>query len=177
LGFAIVRVDYLAAGEVSTCEVIMNPAELADDIATAMKYLRAQRFVKPEAINVLAWSYGGGAALNALTKTESREPVQVAAVVAYYPHLALARPWSVDVPALVLCGADDTVAPCERFEALLAEVPTRERGKVVKYPESYHAFDNSDLPAKTVSLSGNAVGYNEKSAIAAWAEVEKFLRR
>jgi len=177
LGFAVIRVDYLAAGEVNACDSIIYPAELADDIVTVTKYLRAQSFVKPDAINVLAWSYGGGAAFNALTKTESREPAQVAAVVAYYPYLALARPWSVDVPALVFCGDEDTVAPCARFESLLDEVPTRARVKVVKYPESYHVFDNSELPTKVTSVSGSTIGYNEKSATAAWAEVEKFLRR
>ena len=78
----------------------------------------------------------------------------VAAVVAYYPYLSLARPWSVDVPALVLCSAQDTTAPCDRFETLLAEVPVRDRVKIVKYAEGYHAFDNSDLPAKTESPSG-----------------------
>jgi dienelactone hydrolase len=177
LGFAVIRVDYHAAGEVGSCELIMNPAEVADDIVTATKYLRAQSFIKHEAINVLGWSYGGGAAINALTKTETREPAQVAAVVAYYPYMALARPWSVDVPALILCAANDTLAPCERFESVLAEVPTRARVKVVKYPESYHVFDNPELPTKVTSVSGNTIGYNEKSATAAWAEVEKFLRR
>lgn len=177
LGFVVARVDYLAAGDVGSCDVIMNPAEVADDIVTTSKYLRAQSFVKPESINVLAWSYGGGAAFNALTKTESRDPVRVAAVVAYYPYLSLARPWSVDVPALVLCSAQDTTAPCDRFETLLAEVQARDRVKIVKYAEGYHAFDNSDLPAKTESPGGNVVGYNEKTATAAWVEVEKFLRR
>lgn len=178
LGFAVIKVDYLAAGEVDTCQFIMNPAELADDIVTTTKYLRAQSFIKHEAINVLGWSYGGGAALNALTKTNSREPAQVATVVAFSPFLALLRPWSVDVPALVLCTADDTVAPCELFEALLAEVPTKSRVKFVKYPEGYHGFENSDLPVKTESPSGMGfIGYNEKAATAAWAEVEKFLRR
>lgn len=176
-GFAVIRVDYHAAGQVSTCEVIMNPTEVADDVATAVKFLRAQPFVKTDAINMLAWSYGGAAAFNALSESDGRTPAQVAAVVAYYPLIGLIRPWNVDVPALVLCGASDEIAHCERFEALLAAVPGRGQVKIITYPESMHGFDNSDLPARSMNVGGRPINHNAKTAPASWAEAEKFLRR
>lgn len=176
LGFAVIRVDYLAAGELSNCGFIMNPAELANDLVTASEYLRTQSFIKPDAINVLAWSYGGGVAFNALVKTEEREPVRIAAVVAYYPMLPVASPWNVDVPVLVMCSAEDTVAHCDHFERLLAEVPNRRSVKFVKYPEGFFGFDNPDLGPKVQHFRGY-YGYKQTTATAAWSEVVKFLHR
>lgn len=176
-GFAVLRVDYHAAGQVSTCEVIMNPDEVATDVATAAKYLRDQSFIKPDAINMIAWSYGAGAAFNALDGSDGREPAQFAAVVAYYPIVGMIRPWEKVVPALVLCGEQDVTAHCERLDPLLPLLPGGKQVKVVSYPETSHGFDNSDLPAKTTTMSGNPMGYNAAIAPSAWSEAEKFLRR
>lgn len=176
-GFAVLRVNYHAAGEVTTCEVIMNPAEVTADVATAAKFLRAQPFIKPGAINIIAWSYGAGAAFNALDGSDGREPAQIAALIAYYPVVGMIRPWEKVVPALVLCGDDDVHAHCERLDPLLSLLPGGKEVKVVSYPQTWHGFDNSDLPAKTATMSGNPMGYNSAIAPAAWSEVEKFLRR
>jgi len=177
LGFVTIRVDYLAAADSSSCEVIMNPSELGDDVATAAKYLREQSYVKPDAINLLAWSYGGVPTFHALRKTESREPVQLAAVVAYGPYISLPEQLKVETPVLVLCTAQDTQSACSRVETLLTEEPAKGRLRIVKYEEGYHGFDNSDLPAKVETLNGNVIGYKEATATIAWVEVAKFLRR
>lgn len=176
-GFAVLRVNYLAAGQVSTCEVIMNPEEVTADVASAAKYLRAQPFIKPDAINVIGWSYGAGAAFNALDGGDGREPAQVAAVVAYYPVVGWIRPWEKVVPILVLCGDLDVTAHCERLDPLLPLLPGGKQVKVVTYAQTAHGFDNSDLPAKTTTMNGNPAGYNAAVAPSAWSEAEKFLRR
>jgi dienelactone hydrolase len=176
-GFVTIRVDYLAAADSRSCEVIMNPSELGDDVATAAKYLRQQSYVKPDGINLLAWSYGGVPAFHALRKTASREPVQVAAAVAYYPHISLPEQLKVETPVLVLCTKQETQSACSRIDTLLAEEPAQGRLKIVKYEDGIHGFDNSDLPAKVETLNGNVIGYLETTATSAWTEVARFLRR
>lgn len=177
LGFVTIRVDYLAAADSSSCEVIMNPAELGDDVATAAKYLRQQSYVKPDRINLLAWSYGGVPTFHALRKTESREPVQVAAAIAYYPSISLPEQIKVETPVLVLCTKQETQSACRRIDALLAEEPAKGRLRIVRYEDGIHGFDNSDLPAKVETLNGSVIGYLETTAASAWTEVAGFLRR
>ncbi len=175
-GFVVLKVDYLAARGASRCYAV-NREDVAQDIATATRYLRAQSFVKTTAINVLGWDYGGGIALFALSEGENRSPAPVDAVVAYYPYFeSLPSPWKVDVPVLILCAAKDFMAPSSRIEDLLPQVAARDRVKFIVYPDVYHGFDNSDLPAEMLTPYGT-VGYNEKAAKAAWEEVERLLRR
>ena len=177
LGFVTIKVDYLAAADSSSCEVIMNPAELGDDIATASKYLREQSYVKPNAINLLAWSYGGVPTFHALRKSDSRAPVQVAAAIAYYPYISLPEQLKVEIPLLVLCTKQDVDSACSRIETLLTDEPAKDRLRVVEYADGYHGFDNSGLPAKTETANGRVMGYQEATATTAWSEVVAFLRR
>lgn len=174
-GFVVVKVDiYSARGRKNCHEVI--PDEVAQDIVAVAKHLRTQPFVKPDAINVIGWSFGGDIALAALSKGDNPSIAPVDAVVAFYPWTDTATPWRVDVPVLVLCGAQDTIAPPTKFENLLSKVPARQNVKYIVYPEAYHDFHNSGLPAKMQALLGIR-GYNEEAAKAAWREVERFLRR
>jgi len=117
------------------------------------------------------------AGFNALDGSDGREPAQVAALIAYYPIVGMIRPWEKIVPALVLCGEQDVTAHCERLDPLLPLLPGGKQVKVVSYPETAHGFDNSDLPAETITMSGNPMGYNAAIAPSAWSEAEKFLHR
>jgi dienelactone hydrolase len=175
-GFVVLKVDYQAARGVPTC-MSVNQEGVAQDIAMAMKYLRAQSFVKTSAINVIGWSFGGGASLVALANGDNSSPAPADAVVTYYPYIdSLASPWKVDVPVLILFGAEDSVASSQAVERLLSQVPARDRVKFLVYPDARHCFDDSDLPALMNSMYG-PLGYNEKAAKMAWEEVEQFLRR
>lgn len=176
LGFVVARADYQAAVEVSSCELVMDPVQAASDVLTTARHLQAQPFVKPNAVNVIGWSFGGGLALGMLEQLSPAGPQPVAAVVAYSPYLALRRTWTVEVPVLILCTLEDTVAPCERTDALLAEMPERKQVRHLKLAEGLHAFDNSDV-RPGISPAGQAVGYHEASAKAAWTELLGFLRR
>jgi dienelactone hydrolase len=174
MGFVVARADYLAAIEASTCDLVMDPVQAASDVLATARHLQAQPFVKPDAVNVIGWSFGGGLALGMLEQLSPAGPYPVAAVIAYSPYLALRRTWTVDVPVLTLCTLQDTVAPCERTDALLGEMPDRKQVRHVKLPEGLHAFDAGDVPPVS---SPQPVGYHEASAKAAWAEVLGFLRR
>jgi dienelactone hydrolase len=174
-GFAVVKVDIFSARGRKNCGEVI-PEEVTEDILTAARYLRTLPFIKATAINVIGWSFGGDIALAALSKGESSSHAPVDAVVAYRPWVDVASPWRVDVPVLVLCGAKDTFGPPSKVESLLSKVPARQSVKYFVYPDAYHYFYNSSLPAQMSLLLGT-VGYNEKAAKAAWGEVERFLRR
>lgn len=176
LGFVVVRADYLAAAEAASCDLVMDPALAATNVLTTARHLQTQTYVKADAVNVIGWSFGGGLALGMLEQLNPNGSQPVTAVAAYSPYLALRRTWTVDVPVLILCTLQDTVAPCERTDALLAEMPERKQVRHVKLPEGLHAFDNSDVVSGG-SPSGQAVGYHDASAKAAWAELLGFLRR
>jgi dienelactone hydrolase len=85
LGFVTLRVNYLAARNITSCTMGVSPEDVAGDIRIAADYLRQQPYVKKGAINVIGWSYGAAGSLQALGRAWRRDPVQVDAVIAYYP--------------------------------------------------------------------------------------------
>ena len=176
LGFVTLRVDYLAARNVSSCANAVSTEEVATDIGIGAEYLKKQAFVKRGSLNVLGWSYGAAGALQALGHTHSREPVEVDAVVAYYPAcFYVQQRWDTEVPVLVLVGLMDKVAPERNCTSLFSGLPN-ERLIVRTYKDAHHAFDNFTLPAEKEYRFGT-IGYNESAAKAAWLEVTSFLRK
>ena len=176
LGFVTLRVNYLAARNAPSCWPHVAFEDVAGDIGIATEYLRQQPFVKKEAINVMGWSYGAGCALRALGRIEGREPVQVDAMVAYYPYCQAALKWDSEVPVLVLVGAIDNTAPLSRCEMIFNDLPKRNKLTVRVYDNAHHAFDNFTLPAEMQYRFGT-IGYNEAAAKSAWKEVTNFLRK
>jgi len=178
LGFVTLRVNYLAARNFKSCAGTVSTNEVEGDIRIAADYLKQQSFVKKGAINVMGWSYGGAGALRALRLTKSQEPVQVDAVVAYYPYCAGGvQTWDSEVPVLVLVGAIDNVAPlwlCE--ELLFGDLPKRHNLTVRVYDDAHHGFPLFTLPAEMEYIFGT-LGYNEAAAKSAWIEVTNFLRK
>ena len=67
-GFATIRVDYLAASGKSQCRTgnvtLVTKDEVAAYIGQTVAHLRNQTTIKKTAINLLGWSYGGGARCN-----------------------------------------------------------------------------------------------------------------
>ena len=176
LGFVTLRVNFLAARNAASCWPDVPTEDVAGDICIAAEYLRQQPFVKKGAINIMAWSYGAAGALRAIGRTDSREPVQVDGVVAYYPYCEGAQKWDSEVPVLVLVGAIDNVAPLSKCEMLFGDLPKRHRLTVRVYDDAHHAFDNFELPAEMQYRFGT-LGYNEAAAKSAWMEVTNFLHK
>ena len=173
LGFVTFRVNYLAARNAASCQSGVSTEDVAGDIRIAAEYLRQQPFVKKGAINVMGWSYGGAGALQALGRTWNRDPVQVDAVVAYYPHCHLVQQkWESEVPVLVLVGAIDNVTPLRFCKMLFVDLPITVR----IYDDAHHAFDVFELPAERQYEFGT-IGYNEAAAKSAWIEVTNFLHK
>lgn len=175
LGFVTLRVNYLAARNATTCWPDVPANDVADDICIAAEHLKQQTFVKKGAINVIGWSWGGAGAFRALRRTPSREPAQVDAVVAYYPHCNAARKWDSEVPVLVLAGAIDSVSPFKACETLFSYLPKRHKVTVRVYDDAHHCFDNFELQTEMQHFSGGTLGYNEAAAKSAWMEVTNFL--
>jgi dienelactone hydrolase len=176
LGFVTLRVNYLAARSAASCFPDVPTEDVAGDICIAAEYLRQQPFVKKGSINIMGWSYGAAGALRALGRTESQEPAQVDAVVAYYPYCAGAVKWDSEVPILVLTGAIDNVAPLSNCATLFGDLPKRDKLTVRVYDNAHHSFDNFTLPAE-MQYGFGTLGYNEAAAKSSWKEVTNFLRK
>jgi dienelactone hydrolase len=178
LGFVTLRVNYLAARNVSasTFVVPVSPEQVASDICIAVGYLRQQPFVKKGAINVMGWSFGASGALQSLGRSPSRDPVQADAVVAYYPECSLIQQkWDSQVPILVLVGMVDNITPLRKCNWLFRGIP-EDRLTIREYDDAHHGFDMSGLPSETQYQWGT-IGYNETAAKSAWLEVTNFLRK
>jgi dienelactone hydrolase len=132
--------------------------------------------VKKGAINIIGWSWGGAAALSALSPAESQEPIPVDAVVAYFPACDWVQKWDSEIPVLVLVGSLDNVAPYSKCETIFSSVPKPNKITVRVYDGAHHGFDNFQLPAEMQYGLGTR-GYNEAAAKSAWKEVTNFLRR
>ena len=178
MGFVTLRVDYLAVRDVPICWPSVTTEDIANDISIAAEYLRQQPFVKKGSINVMGWSYGGAGALQALTRTEGRDPVDVNAVVAYYPACEHTKKWDseITVPVLVLVGKIDDTAPFWQCEETFGDMTKRHNLTAREYENAHHCFDISALPAEKPYKFGT-IGYNKAAAKSAWKEVTKFLKK
>lgn len=176
LGFVTLRVNFLAARNAASCQPNVSTQEVAADIHIAAEYLKQQPFVKKGAINVIGWSYGASSALQALGRSHSQDPVQVDAVVAYYPHCDFVQQrWDSEAPVLVLAGTLDNVAPLRKCLYLFRGMPSQKL-VIRTYDDAHHCFDMFELPAETQYEFGT-IGYNEAAAKSAWLEVTNFLRK
>ncbi len=169
LGFLVIRVDSLKARGQDGCDSgMVSTNDQVEDIQTAAAYLRSQANIKKDAINVLGWSWGGGGTLAAAIAGEG-----IDAAVAYYPACGYLADEAVNVPTLVLFGEADNVVPIEFCDKIFSASKTL---TLRKYPGVHHGFDNpkNDPPRQ---YRFGTLGYSEPAKKAAWAELEKFLKR
>ena len=176
LGFVTLRVNSLAVRNATSCREGVLPADGANDIYIAAEYLLQQPFVKKGAINIIGWSWGGAAALSALSPAESQEPIPVEAVVAYFPACNWVQKWDSEIPVLVLVGSLDNVTPYSKCEKLFSSVAKPGKITVRVYEGAHHGFGNPELPAEMQYQFGT-LGYNEVAAKAAWKELTDFLKK
>lgn len=171
-GFVVSNVDFTRAHDIASCStstaLLITQDAYATDIIAALADLKKQRFVDPTRIHIWGWSYGGGAAFDALALAEKRPDIKIASVVAYFPWCGPPRPWAQPVPVLVLRGAADAIAPFSKCEAAAATALANKSMHVVVYPGATHSFDQFTLP-KSVD--------DKNAATAAWREAEAFLKR
>ena len=173
-GFVTIRVDHIGARNLQNC-ISVSKDEVVADIFLALKHLLNTGFVKISSINVLGWSFGGGSALQALSKIRDRSDIKIGAVAAYYPHCAAVDKWNAAVPVLVLFGGEDTVAPPAVCKSLFTGDVSKHI-KIEEYPGAHHAFDFYTLPPKMQYQFGT-IGYHKEAAENSWAALMAFLLR
>lgn len=133
-GLMTIRVDLIAANEVSTCRDLSTDEAISDAIV-AIKELSQSSDIKPGAINVMGVSWGGAIALAALSNQ-----LVVDATVVLFPacrftdHLDAK---SVSIPVLVLHGEADRTAPLEACREKFAML---EKLKLITFPGAPHSF-------------------------------------
>ncbi len=170
-GFLVARADYLAAHGEKRCDggAVGGPAA-AETVVEVVAHLRSMPSVNAQAINLLGWSYGGGAILRALGSAASSS---VASAITYYPACEIAEPWQSPVPTLVLFGTADNVVSLDRCQPIFAASP----GVTLKtYAGAYHGFDNANFDPPMEYRFGT-LGYDAAAATAAHRQMEQFLRR
>jgi dienelactone hydrolase len=133
--------------------------------------LKKNGFVDPARIHLLGWSFGGGAAFNALALAEEQPDVKIKWVVAYFPYCAAVRSWKRAVPVLVLRGDADDTAPFENCKpAVQASLDNKSMRDVV-YRGALHSFDQFTVQQPVKGAFGMH-GYDEAAAKSAWRELE-----
>lgn len=175
LGFVVVWADYLGRRNLKSCAGGgITPDEAGRDAVAAASWLRSQPYVDAKRIAAIGWSYGGGAVLAALGG-HSADQLIFTRVILYYPACSGVGPWSNPIPALVLRGSSDNVAPHSLCESAFGTGSGKANVKIIDYPGAYHIFDWSELPPKMEYPFGT-VGYHPQAAAAAWEEVKRFLQ-
>jgi dienelactone hydrolase len=173
LGYATARVDFMEARDAGGCAYQPTKSRIARDILFVLEYLAGMDAVNHSAVNVLAWSSGGGGALSMMSKLEKNSIIQLASVSVYYPQCNNAFPWSGDVPVLMLLGSADNMNPATFCKKLATKSPDANI-QIEEYADAYHAFDDPSLPIKSVSAYGT-MGYHKEAAEKSWMEVTNFL--
>lgn len=172
-GYFVVFADYLGRRGLKSCtDAGITYADAAKDLVSTVAWLKSQPAINPARITAMGWSYGGGAVLVALAEY-NEEQLGFTRAVVYYPSCRAVRPWKVTTPVLMLLAGDDDVAPGKPCQEAV-KGNTAPTVKIVVYPGAQHAFDVSELPAKTRYAFGT-IGHHPQAAAAAWEEVQRFL--
>ena len=152
----------------------------ADDAASALQWLAAQPYAKPDRIAVMGQSQGGGAALFTLDERGAGAGGFVAGL-AMYPGCirALNSKVRLSKPVLVMVGSEDTAALPADCEALQAAQPDKGNLELIVYPGAVHEFDN---PVRPYLLLGKYKGGEHapsrekaRARVAQW--IETILKR
>ena len=178
-GFVVVNVDFTKGHDIPACfsdkGLLITQEDYSKDILIAVADLKKNSFVDPARIHLLGWSYGGGAALNALALAEEQPDVKIKSVVAYFPYCGAVRPWKQPVPVLVLRGGADDMAPFGKcMPAVKAALDNKSMRDVV-HPGALHSFDQFTVPQPVKDAMGTH-GYDEAATKSAWREMETFLK-
>ena len=159
--------DFATRGLKETCAVDFEQA-LADADG-ALAYLASLPYVDRTRIAALGFSQGGDTAL----KIATRSAAGFKAAAAFYPPCANVAGATLDIPTLILVGANDGVTPAADC-ARLAEHQTPGVAKLVVYPGAAHAFDLPEFGSGR-QVMGMVLAYDRNAASRSWAELRGFL--
>jgi dienelactone hydrolase len=160
-GFVVLFPDSFGSRHLgSQCRVrrrlVNSSRERVADAFAALRWLRAQPYVKPDRVSLLGWSNGASTVLWAVRRGGSVEQPGKAdfrTAVALYPgcRRSNATAWSARIPTLVLIGANDDWTPAKACEQMIAGARGRSaQVAIVVYRGAYHGFDHPNRPLRTV---------------------------
>jgi len=175
-GFAALAVDLLSrnggtgtdanANSGALGALARNPADLVADVVSGISYLKSQSYVKPGALGITGYCFGGG-----ITWEVTAVSPDLKASVPYY---GAPEPTSekldtlVKMPAAVMAvyGANDT-----RITAAAPEVEAKYKAankpiEIKIFPNAAHAFFND-----------TASSYNKEAADQAWKDTLAWFRK
>lgn len=192
-GYAVLLVDsFNPRGFRTICSTRDRPITAEQDrpydAYAALKWLRAQPFVKPDRVAMMGWSHGAMTALATISESMIKEvgwtePGFVGAVTFYPGCLALSKTdYKTDVPLLMQLGGEDDWTPARYCHRLQAQIE-RKGGKIEvdTYSGAYHAFDNPKGKVRTRSTSNTGgtrtvhVGRDPEAAAKSIARVKAWL--
>jgi dienelactone hydrolase len=175
LGYVALFVDdFSTRGLKETCAVDFK--EATANAYGALVYLSGLSDVDRARIAAVGFSQGGDTALKIasqpMASAGAGEPA-FKATAAFYPPCANEGDAKLEIPTLILIGAEDEVTPAADC-ARLAKRQTADAVKLVVYPGAGHGFDNPEFGAGSLVL-GMRLAYNRKAAARSWAELREFL--
>lgn len=178
-GFVVINVDFTKGHDIPACfsdkGLLITQEDYSRDILNAVADLKKNAFVDSARIHVLGWSYGAGAALNALALAEESPDVKIKSVVAFFPYCGSVRSWKQSIPVLVLRGDADDMAPFGKCVPAVQTALDNKSMRDVVYPGALHSFDQFTVPQPLKNSLGT-FGYNEAATKSAWREIETFLK-
>jgi dienelactone hydrolase len=125
----------------------------AADVRASLAFLRSLPYVDPSRLAVIGFSHGAWAALDLLSSAGADDVRGLRAVVGFYPYCGVASRahwlrFRVDVPTLLLVGAQDRAISPAQCEAIAArEAASGRRVAITVYPGVGHSFDWRSSPA------------------------------
>jgi dienelactone hydrolase len=155
--------------------LLITQEDYSRDILNTVADLKKNAFVDSTRVHVLGWSYGAGAALNALALAEESPVAKINSVVAFFPYCGSVRPWKQPIPVLVLRGDADDMAPFGKCAPAVQTALDNKSMRDVVYPGALHSFDQFTVPQPLKNQLGT-FGYNEAATKSAWREIETFLK-
>jgi dienelactone hydrolase len=167
--------DFSTRGLRDSCAVEF-PEGLADAVG-AVGFVARLPDVDPARIAVVGYSQGAATALQIAAGSAGLRTMpdqgHIAAVAAYYPACVVVANVRLQIPTLVLVGANDSVTPAAACQQL-ARQQAAGTMKLVVYPDAGHVFDDPQF-AGGKALLGMRLQYDRKAAVQAQTALHDFL--
>jgi len=169
--------DFGPRGLKETCAV--DFPEGASDAYGALAFLAKLAYVDPSRIAAVGFSQGADTAL-AIAASGRNSAFAISggpafkAAAAFYPPCANQADTDLQLPTLILVGAQDTVTPA----ADCRQLAKRQPGVVelVVYPGAGHGFDLPEFAGGRRVL-GMQLKYDRETSEQSWLELRRFLAR
>ncbi len=176
-GFLVFVVDYLTARDVrNACNGEIPFSEVGSFALEAGRIAANDPRVDPARLYLIGNSLGGGGVLAAMSESHS-DDFPFRKLVAIYPGCRTIAPWRGSQPVLILLAGKDDIAPPSECETLIDRLSSTAVVRTYHYPEARHGFDVEALPELLTLHNGLTLGFDAKSAEAAWSQIALFLSK